>query len=60
LTIEETSKTKNPVEYLLYANLIETKMSKVEAIKWKIMEESSNRKKKEQALGEMGTQLQHL
>jgi hypothetical protein len=38
LKIKGTSKTKTPVEQLLYATLIELESSKIEAMKWKRME----------------------
>jgi len=46
LSIEVTSKTKTPMEKLIYATLLELEKSKVDIIKWNRMAEDNNGKHK--------------
>jgi hypothetical protein len=56
--MEGTSKTKNHVEKILYATLLELEKAKGDAIKWKRMVEYNKGKFKEEVAQELEQQLQ--
>jgi hypothetical protein len=56
--LEGTSKTKTPVEKLLFATLLELEKAKVDVIKWKRVAEDNKGKQKEEASQELEKQLQ--
>jgi hypothetical protein len=56
--MEGTSKTKTHVEKLLYATMLELEKAKVDAIKWKRVEEDNKGKMKEEVAQELEQQLQ--
>jgi hypothetical protein len=58
IPMEGTSKTKTHVEKLLYATLLELEQAKVDAIKWKRVEEDNKGKMKEEVAQELEQQLQ--
>jgi hypothetical protein len=52
--MEGTTKTKNHVEKLLYATMLELDKFKVDAIKWKRVAEDNKGKLKEEVSQELG------